>query len=88
MNKHLHNSLRALFLFFAVLISLPMLAVEIGGINYELDDKRKQATVIAKSSGKYSGHIAIPETVEYEGAFYSVTRIGRWTFYYWCPIKV
>ena len=83
MNKHLHNSLRALFLSLAVLLSLPMLAVEveIDGINYNLNAEAKQATVIEKSSGKYSGHIAIPETVEYEGAFYSVTRIGSRTFY-------
>ena len=38
MNKHLPNSLRALFLSLSVLLSLPVLAVEveIDGINYEL----------------------------------------------------
>ena len=80
MKKHLHNSLRALFLSLAVLLSLPMLAeqVEIGGINYEL--VAKQATVIAKSSGKYSGDVVIPESVEHEGAAYSVTSIGDGAF--------
>ena len=83
MNKHLPNSLRALFLSLAVLLSLPVLAVEveIDGINYELVAKVKQATVIAKSSGKYSGEVVIPESVEHEGAAYSVTSIGERAFY-------
>ena len=83
MNKHLHNSLRALFLSLAVLLSLPMLAVEveIDGINYDLDTETDQATVIAKSSGKYSGEIVIPESVEHEGVAYSVTSIGYRVFF-------
>ena len=82
MNKHLPNSLRALFLSLAVLLSLPMLAeeVEIGGINYDLVVKARQATVIQKSSGKYSGEVVIPESVEHEGAAYSVTSIGSSAF--------
>ena len=84
MKKHLHNSLRALFLSLAVLLSLPMLAVEveIDGINYELVAKAKLATVIAKSSGEYSGEVVIPESVEHEGAAYSVTSIGDRAFAY------
>ena len=82
MNKHLPYSLRALFLSLAVLLSLPMLAVEveIDGINYDLVAKAKQATVVAKSSGKYSGKVIIPESVEHEGATYSVTSIGIYAF--------
>ena len=78
-----HNSLRALFLSLAVLLSLPMLAVEveIDGVNYDLVADAKQATVIKKSSGKYSGSIVIPESVEHEGAAYSVKSIGKETFY-------
>ena len=83
MNKHFHNSLRALFLSLAVLLSLPVLAVEveIDGINYELVSKLKQATVIKKSSGSYSGKVIIPESVEHGGAAYSVTSIGYNAFY-------
>ena len=83
MKRQLHNSLRALLLSLAVLMSLPMLAeeVEIDGINYELVAKVKQATVIAKSSGEYSGKIVIPESVEHEGSAYSVTSIGQEAFY-------
>ena len=83
MNKHLPNSLRALFLSLAVLLSLPMLAaqVEIDGINYDLISKAKQATVIKKSSGKYSGEVVIPESVEFKGISHSVTSIGENAFY-------
>ena len=84
MNKHLHNSLRALFLSLAVLLSLPMLAeeVEIGGINYDLNGETLQATVIRKSSGEYSGEVVIPVSVEHEGTAYSVTGIGSMAFAY------
>ena len=77
-----HNSLRALFLSLAVLLSLPMLAVEveIDRINYDLVAKAKQAIVIKKSSGEYSGEVVIPESVEHEGAAYSVTSIGERAF--------
>ena len=85
MKRHLHNSLRVLLLSLAVLLSLPMLAeqVEIDGINYELVAKAKQATVIANSSGEYSGEVVIAESVEYEGTAYSVTSIGERAFE-WC----
>ena len=78
MKGHLHNSLRALFLSLAVLMSLPMLAVEveIDGVNYDFNAETKQAIVKAKSSGKYSGEVIIPESVVYEGTAYSVTSIG------------
>ncbi len=83
MRYYLHNSLRALCLSLAVLLSLPMLAVEvmIDGINYDFDLEAKQATVIAKSSGKYSGEIVIPESVEHGGTAYSVTSIGEFAFF-------
>ena len=82
MNKHLHNSLRALCLSLAVLLSLPMLAVEveIGGINYDLNAVAKQATVIAWYGVEYSGEVVIPESVEHEGTAYSVTSIGESAF--------
>ena len=84
MNKHLPNSLRALFLSLAVLLSLPMLAAQvvIGGIRYDLNADAKQATVIWKSSGEYSGEVVIPESVEHEGSAYSVTSIGDYAFSY------
>ena len=82
MKHYLPNSLRALFLSLAVLLSLPMLAVEveIDGINYDLVTKARQATVMPKRSGKYSGKVVIPESVEHEGTAYSVTSIGEDAF--------
>ena len=84
MKKHLHNSLRALLLSLAVLLSLPMMAVEveIDGIRYNLNAETKQAAVIKKSSGDYSGEVVIPESVEHEGTAYSVTSIGESAFAY------
>ena len=86
MKHFLQNSLRALFLSLAVLLSLPMLAesIEVDGINYDLNAETKQATVIAKTSDNYSGEIVISESVEYNGTTYSVTSIGGNAFYY-CP---
>ena len=77
-----HNSLRALFLSLAVLLSLPMLAEEIDGINYNLNAETKQATVVSNYSSKYQGEIVIPEYVEHEGATYRVTSIGSYAFSY------
>ena len=85
MKHYLYYSLRALLLSFSVLLSLSMQAfvVEIGGINYELVAKTKQATVISKSSvKKYSGDIVIPESVKYSGITCSVTSIGEGAFSY------
>ena len=74
--------MRALLLSLAVFLSLPMLAVEveIDGINYDLVAETKQAVVIKKSSGTYSGKVVIPESVEHEGVAYSVTSIGEEAF--------
>ena len=55
--------------------------VEIDGIRYNLNAEAKQATVIKKSSGKYSGEVVIPESVVYDGTAYSVTSIGGNAFY-------
>ena len=76
------NPLRA-FMFavsFLFVLSLSAVEVEIDGINYDLIEKAKQAKVIAKSSGEYSGTVVIPESVEYEGVSYAVTSIGDYAF--------
>ena len=79
-----HNSLRALFLSLAVLLSLPMLAeeVEIKEIYYDLNVETKQAAVVRIYSSLYQGEIVIPEYVEHKGATYSVTSIGNEAFLY------
>ena len=66
-----------------ILIFLPMLAsadaIEIGGIYYNLTEDTRVAEV-AKNPQKYKGDITIPESVEYEGVTYSVTKIGYSAF--------
>ena len=71
--------LAASFLF---VLSISAVEVEIDGINYELVSKIKEATVKAKSSGKYTGAVVIPESIEYEGVAYAVTSIGKNAFWY------
>ena len=80
MKHYLPNSLRALLLPLAMLLSLPMLAIEIGGINYELVAETRQATVVSKSDNNHSVNIVIPASVEHDGIVYSVTGIGRNAF--------
>ena len=76
------NPLRAFMLAvsFLFVLSLSAVEVEIDGINYDIIAKAKQATVIAKSSGRYSGTVVIPESVEYEGVSCAVTSIGYYAF--------
>ena len=83
MKQIITNPLRAftLAVSFLFAISLSAVVVEIDGINYEVVTKIKEATVIAKSSGKYTRAVVIPESVEYEGVAYAVTSIGRDAFY-------
>ena len=66
---------------FLFVLSLSAVEVEIDGINYDIIAKAKQATVIEKSSGSYSGAVVIPESVEYEGVSYAVTSIGGSAFF-------
>ena len=54
--------------------------VEIGGINYSLDEDARTASVRWKTGG-YSGHIVIPAAVNYQGATYFVTSIGNEAFF-------
>ena len=58
------------------------ISIEGDGINYDFDADTKQATVIQKSSGKYSGKVVIPESVEVKGFAHSVTSIGDEAFCY------
>ncbi len=56
--------------------------VEINGIYYNLVQKAKIAEVTnGGTTGRYSGDIVIPASVEYEGVTYSVTTISSKAFY-------
>ncbi len=70
-------------LLFLVFILLPLVsnaAVLIDGIYYDLNSNNKTATVAYKSGEKYTGDIAIPLTVTYEGIEYNVTSIKSRAF--------
>lgn len=73
-----------LFAFIALML-LPLGAsaidVEIGGINYWLEEDDRTATVESKEGG-YSGDIVIPASVNYNGVSYSVTNIADVAFAY------
>jgi len=73
---------RTIFLMLAVLLStLSAFAYDfkVDGIAYEKNDDGKSVAVCA--DGYYTGNIAIPEKVTFDGATYSVTEIGRGAFY-------
>ena len=53
---------------------------KVDGIAYEKNDDGKSVAVCA--DGYYTGDIAIPEKVTYDGATYSVTSIGKSAFSY------
>lgn len=62
----------------AVLLSLASSAqVEINGLYYNLDAEKKTAEVTKPSSGRYSGDIVIPSSVEYNSETYSVNELGH-----------
>ena len=75
------KNLKHLFTALLLLCSTIALAEEvtINGIKYDVITKAKQAKVI--SGGNYSGNIVIPETIEHNGAIYSVTSIGDCAFF-------
>ena len=54
-------------------------AVEWDGIYYDLNTSAKTATVTSNPD-KYSGHVFLPESINYDGVTYTVTRIGTCAF--------
>ena len=69
------------FIFFLTLLPLMASAdaVEIDGIYYDISAYTKQATVIS-GDNKYTGQIAIPETIKHEDVTYDVTSVGNRAF--------
>ena len=68
-------------LLFLLSVILPIMAqsaiVQIDGINYELKESKKTASV---ASGEYSGEITIPSQVTYENITYEVVAIKSSAF--------
>ena len=72
--------MRKLFTFFLALVTVAAVAddlssVLINGLYYDLNTESSTATVVAKPSGKYTGDITIPPSVEYNSETFSVTAI-------------
>ena len=75
---------RILFFTLAVLLSTLSASAydfKVGGIAYEINMENKNSAKVT-SGGDYTGDIAIPEKVTYDGAIYSVTSIGKSAFCY------
>ena len=70
-------------LILSVLFSISASAydVELDGIYYNLIPKGKNAEVTS-GDNKYTGAIAIPSTISYNGEMYNVTSIGEYAFSY------
>ena len=62
----------------ALLCILPLRAVSIDGLNYDLNNTDMTASVSVNSG--FSGDLVIPETVEYNRETYTVTSIGNYAF--------
>ena len=69
-----HLNITMLLLVLLSMMDIKVNASIIDGINYSINDKNKTASVVKSSS--YTGHISIPESIEYNGEKYDVTSIG------------
>ena len=76
------KNLRHLLTAFLLVCSTVAMAetVTIDGITYDVIVKAKQASVIKKETGKYSGSVVIPETIVHNDVTYSVTSIRNSAF--------
>lgn len=78
---------RIMMLTLVAMISMASFAeTKINGIYYNLDKENNQAQVTYNESGQsaafpYTGNVAIPEVVSFEGKNYSVTSIGEEAFF-------
>ena len=71
-----HLNITMLLLVLLSMMDIKVNASIIDGINYSINDENKTASVVKSSYGRYSGHISIPESIEYNGEKYDVTSIG------------
>ena len=70
---------RILLICLALLPMMVNASVKIDGINYDLDESKKEATV-SNNGNDYSGNIVIPSSIIYDEMTYSVTSIGNYAF--------
>ena len=72
-----HLNIIMLLLVLLSMMDIKVNASIIDGINYSINDKNKTVSVVKSS---YTGHISIPESIEYNGEKYDVTSIGAGAF--------
>lgn len=72
---------RFFFLVVVLACTLSSWSVQVGELNYRLDDTNMTAEVCAPESGKYSGDIVIPASVTVDGKKYGVYSVGKYAFY-------
>ena len=72
-----HLNITMLLLVLLSMMDIKVNASIIDGINYSINNKNKTASVVESS---YTGHISIPESIEYNGEKYDVTSIGAGAF--------
>lgn len=74
---------KLLFLLLALLLPRTVTAhdFEVDGIYYNINGTNATVTYDSQYGNKYTGDVAIPETVTYGGTTYSVTSIGNYGFY-------
>ena len=75
-----HLNITMLLLVLLSMMDIKVNASIIDGINYSINNKNKTASVVESIYGCYSGHISIPESIEYNGEKYDVTSIGGYAF--------
>ena len=66
---------------FSQIMPISDFLIQVDGINYEIKPRTKEAIVICKSTGKYSGNIVIPESIIHKATTYRVTSIGEKSFF-------
>ena len=67
--------------FFSIVWSMNMMAFEVDGISYEVLSESDKTAFVTRQSANLEGDIQIPSQVSYEGAVYTVTKIGARAFY-------
>lgn len=72
-----------LLLAFTVCARTMLAGVKIGDLYYNLNATNQTAEVTSMPSGRYSGDITIPDSVEYNSLIYNVTSIGEFAFGDW-----
>lgn len=76
--KHLYLFI---LIFFSLVWSVNVMAFEVDGINYDVLSESDKTAYVAHQAKDIAGDVQILSQVSYEGAVYSVTKVGTRAFY-------